>query len=189
MSCWASLKKVDVNQSDQEIDLGSPLSGTALRVVDNKGEEITEGEGSLLLGGPRIGPNLADVVTGDWVELLNGRIYYRGRLDNGMTVKRLGKRINLHSVELIALASGLVRQCSAFIHQNLIILAAAFFTSGSVSTLKEYFTLNAVNYERPDEVVQLDVLPVTRHGKVDRAQLLDFILNQRFAIIIFFSII
>jgi len=172
---------VDLNQSDQDIDLGRPLSGTLLRVVDNKGEEIAEGEGSLLIGGPRIGPNRSDVETGDRVELVNGRIYYRGRLDNGVTVKRLGKRLNIHSVELIALESGLVRQCSAFIHQNLLILAAAFFTSGSVSTLKEYFALNAVNYERPDEVIHVDVLPVTRHGKVDRSQLLDFILNQRFA--------
>ena len=174
VSCWAALNKVDLT-STEPIDLGRPLSSTRLMVVDDKGLEMArQGEGSLLIAGQRIEPD-PPVETGDRVEVINGRLFYRGRTDG--TVKRQGKRLNLHSVELTALASGLVRQCCALIHRHLLLLAAVL--SGPASHLEAYYADNSASHEIPDEIVQLDAIPVTGHGKIDRQALLDTI-GKRF---------
>lgn len=177
MSCWATLKRVDPT-SEEPVDLGRPLSGTRLIVLDDDGKEVIhQGEGSLLIAGQRVNSE-SPIKTGDRVELINGRLFYRGRTDG--TIKRQGKRLNLHSVELTALASGLVRQCCALIRRNLLLLAAVLLESGSSSSaqLATYFAENGAAHEIPDEIVQLDAIPVTPHGKVDKAALLDTIGNS-----------
>lgn len=172
VSCWATLKRVDFSQLDTPVDLGRPLSETVLRVVDEQGIEITRGEGALLLAGQRLPAGQPDCVTGDQVELINGLVYYRGRMDG--TVKRMGKRVNLHAVELIALASGLVRQCCALIYEHLLVLASVLVPDNSArQALIDYYLDHAAPHERPDEIVELDVIPVTSHGKTDKKKLLE----------------
>jgi len=48
VSCWATIAYVDLQADDlnkQEINLGRPLRNTILRVVNDSGDEIAEGEG------------------------------------------------------------------------------------------------------------------------------------------------
>ena len=48
VSCWATIASVDLQAEDlneQEINLGRPLRNTLLRVVNDLGDEIAEGEG------------------------------------------------------------------------------------------------------------------------------------------------
>ncbi len=48
VSCWATIAFVDLQEDEstgQEIDLGRPLRNTILRVVNDLGDEVTEGEG------------------------------------------------------------------------------------------------------------------------------------------------
>ncbi|XP_057380679.1 beta-alanine-activating enzyme-like isoform X2 [Daphnia carinata] len=184
-SCWATLSKIEPN--DLPADLGHPLSETDLRIINENEEEITAengGEGFLMLGGRRV--CLIDEetphsimkpmfrATGDRVEFLNGKLYYRGRTDE--TVKRMGKRLNLHSVELLALASGFVQQCCAFLDSNqlLILVCTGIF---AVDHLSHYFQENALAIEQPDEIRILDTFPVSKHGKIDRKKLLQLVQN------------
>ncbi|KAI9552408.1 hypothetical protein GHT06_022774 [Daphnia sinensis] len=187
VSCWAMLSKIE--SADLPADLGHPLSDTDLRVVNENGEEITAekgGEGFLMLGGRRvclIDEETPDSITkpvlratGDRVEFLDGKLYYRGRTDE--TVKRMGKRLNLHSVELLALSSGFVQQCCAFLDSNqlLILVCTGIF---AIDQLSHYFQENASTIEQPDEIRILDTFPVSKHGKIDRKKLLQLVQNLR----------
>ena len=178
VSCWATLSRIE----SEPVDLGRPLSETSIRVVNDKEEEIHHGLGYLLLGGSRIcllddetPESLQKPVfrsTGDRVELVDGKLFYRGRTDE--TVKRMGKRLNLHSVELLALSSGLVHQCCALVDSNqLLILVCTRLDD--VEKLKQHFQLSAPVIEHPDEIRIVDSLPVSKHGKVDRQKLLEFV--------------
>lgn len=187
VSCWATLSKIESN--DLPADLGYPLSETDLRIVNENEEDITTengGEGFLMLGGRRvclIDEETPDSITkpmfratGDRVQFLNGKLYYRGRTDE--TVKRMGKRLNLHSIELLALSSGFVQQCCAFLDSNqlLILVCTGIFT---VEQLSQYFQENAATIEQPDEIRVLDTFPVSKHGKIDRKKLLQLVKNLR----------
>lgn len=180
VSCWGTLSKVDLEGSS--VELGIPLNETELLVVDEEGEEIHHGEGHLMLGGRRVclvddeTPDLLQKPvfrsTGDLVELVNGILYYRGRTDE--TVKRMGKRLNLHSVESIALTSGLVQQCCALLDPNqlLVLVCSGLENTGE---LCKYFQTNASAVEQPDEIRVLESLPVSKHSKIDRKKCLEII--------------
>lgn len=183
VSCWASLYKIDFHE---KVELGCPLSGTEFRVINEQREEINQGEGFLILGGRRsclvneeTPQSLEKPVfreTGDRVELVNGKIYYRGRAD--ATVKRMGKRLNLHSVELIAQLSGLVHQCCALLDSNqLLILVCSGCTN--VEELRRYFQMNASTVEQPDDIHVLDSIPVSKHAKIDRQKCLEIIQTSK----------
>lgn len=185
VSCWATLSKMESNEDPA--DLGHPLSETDLRIVNEKDEEITAetgGEGFLMLGGRRvclIDEETPDSImkpvlrpTGDRVQFLNGKLYYRGRTDE--TVKRMGKRLNLHSIELLALSSGLVQQCCAFIDSNQLLILVCTGIS-SVDRLSRYIQENAAAVEQPDDIRILDTLPISKHGKIDRKKLPQIVQN------------
>jgi acyl-CoA synthetase len=183
VSCWATLSKIESNEI--QVDLGHALGETDLRVINEDEEEIHRdqgGEGYLWLGGRRIcllNDETPDSIkkpvfrpTGDRVEFLNGKLYYRGRKDE--TVKRMGKRLNLHSVEILALSSGLVQQCCALLDSNRLLVLVCNGIS-VVDHLLQFFQENAAAVEQPDVIRILDSLPMSKHGKIDRKKLLKLI--------------
>ena len=183
VSCWATLSKIESNEI--QVDLGQALGKTDLLVLNEEEEEIHQhqgGEGYLWLGGRRIcllddetPHSIKKPVfrpTGDRVEFLNGKLYYRGRKDE--TVKRMGKRLNLHSIEILALSSGLVHQCCALLDSNQLLILVCSGIS-VVDHLLQFFQDNAAPVEQPDVIRILDSLPVSKHGKIDRKKLLHII--------------
>jgi len=183
VSCWATLSKIE--SSEIQVDLGHALGETDLRVLNEDEKEIHRdqgGEGFLWLGGRRVcllDDETPDSIkkpvfrpTGDRVEFLNGKLYYRGRKDE--TVKRMGKRLNLHSVEILALSSGLIQQCCALLDSNRLLVLVCSGIS-VVDHLLQFFQDNAVPVEQPDVIRILDSLPMSKHGKIDRKKLLQII--------------
>ena len=185
VSCWSSLSKIKLDAD--LVDLGRPLSDTDWKVTDENGQEISQGEGILKIGGRRI--CLVDDETpssiqkpfyrstGDRVEILNGVLFYRGRTD--FTVKRMGKRLNLHSVESIAFQSGLLRQCCAFLDANKLLILVCTGINCPVDQLAQHFQLNASSIQRPDDIFVVESLPVSKHGKVDRQRIPEFVQSRR----------
>lgn len=178
VSCWATVSLYD--ERSEKVDLGRPLEGTQLRVMNDEGEEIKEGNGLLWIGGSRVcllnDEKPEDIRlpafrnTGDMVKYENGKLYYLGRTDD-MT-KRLGQRLNLHSVENTALESGMTSQCCVFLDRNQrLILACKDLLSAD--TLKNYLKRNSPALEQPNEVIQIEHFPLSKHGKIDRKKLLE----------------
>ena len=92
----------------------------------------------------------------------------------------MGQRLSLDYVEQIATSSGLVFSCCAFISTKMLILACVFQSSLdglSSKRLSQHFKDVARSCELPDRIVTLDCLPVSKHGKADRKQLLQMVIS------------
>ncbi|XP_078073542.1 beta-alanine-activating enzyme [Mustelus asterias] len=171
------------------VPLGFPLLGTILDVVDNSGQIIHEGEGQVFIGGKERVCFLDDEktvcpgtmrATGDWVIIKDGHMYYKGRQDN--QIKRHGKRLNLESVQQVAEGLKQVEACvvAKYDHDKLVL----FVVPRGIAELREGITTNfrrdillelgkyLPSHAIPDDVVQIDSLPFTTHGKIDRTTLI-----------------
>lgn len=103
--------------------------------------------------------------------------FFLGRIDN--IVKRMGQRLSLDYVEQIAVGSGLVFNCCAFMSAKMLMLACVFqpgLDSLSSERLNNHFKNVAKSCEVPDRIIAFDCLPVSKHGKVDRKQLLQMVI-------------
>ncbi|XP_062899156.1 beta-alanine-activating enzyme isoform X1 [Mobula hypostoma] len=195
VSCWATYYKIpeeiphSTRQYEDHVPLGFPLLGTILDVVDDSGKVIQEGEGQVFIGGEERVCFLNDEITvlsgimratGDWVVVKDGQMYYLGRKDN--QIKRHGKRINLESIQQVAESLKQVEACVLTIcDQDQMILFVV------PSGLPEQQNKNSTNFCRdilsdlgkllpshaiPDDVVQINSMPFTSHGKIDRTILI-----------------
>ncbi|XP_072920714.1 beta-alanine-activating enzyme isoform X1 [Hemitrygon akajei] len=195
VSCWATYYKIpeeiphSTRQYEDHVPLGFPLLGTILDVVDDSGKVIQEGEGQVFIGGEERVCFLNDEITllsgikratGDWVVVKDGQMYYLGRKDN--QIKRHGKRVNLESIQQVAESLKQVEACVLTIcDQDQMILFVV------PSGLPEQQNKNSTNFCRdilsdlgkllpshaiPDDVVQINSMPFTSHGKIDRTILI-----------------
>ncbi|GCB60124.1 beta-alanine-activating enzyme [Scyliorhinus torazame] len=196
VSSWATYYNIpeetlcSATQLHEElVPLGFPLWGTILNVVDNSGQIIQEGEGQVFIGGKERVCSLDDEVTvcpgtmrntGDWVIIKDGHMYYKGRQDN--QIKRHGKRLNLESVQQVAEGLNQVEACVVTKYdQDKLVL---FVVPRSIAEFREGITTNfrrdiLLELEKhlpphaiPDDVVKIDSLPFTTHGKIDQTTLI-----------------
>ncbi|XP_044274089.1 beta-alanine-activating enzyme isoform X1 [Varanus komodoensis] len=185
VSCWATCYNVpeEFFSTDHRFDLlvplGTPLSGTIVGVKAANGSAILEGEGQVFLGGEERVCFLDDEVTlpmgtvretGDFVIVKDCEMFFLGRKDN--QIKRHGKRLNLEYVQQIAEGCCQVETCAVIWYQEekLIIFVVPkdiFKKRDLLKKLKECLPSYAV----PDELLLIDSLPVTSHGKIDVSEL------------------
>lgn len=110
---------------------------------------------------------LAAFVTGDRVSQSNGQFYFDGRNDD--QIKVLGHRVEIGEVE-----AALKSHCSfdvAVVHTGGKLIA---FASGKVedhSKLIRDLTGSLPHYMLPDQIIDSHPIPLTAHGKIDRAAL------------------
>lgn len=118
--------------------------------------------------------------TGDWAYVKNGSMWFCGRRDR--QIKRMGKRINLHSIERRIMEQLLESPCSLVLeeadkrnHSTLhlfVVEKSSWYDNEKLASLK-YNLRNLLPVEaRPDYVHVVSHLPMTAHGKIDRGALL-----------------
>ncbi|XP_048392515.2 beta-alanine-activating enzyme isoform X1 [Stegostoma tigrinum] len=202
VSSWATYYKIPEESlcsatplHEECVPLGFPLLGTVLDVVDNSGQVIHEGKGQVFIGGKErvclldnekaVCPGTMRA-TGDWVIVKDGHMYYIGREDN--QIKRHGKRVNLERIQQVAesLKQVEVSVVAKYDQVKLIL----FVVPKGIPKLRKGETTNFCrdilldlekslsSHEIPDHVVEIDSVPLTTHGKVDRTTLIQIYEEQ-----------
>uniref|UniRef100_A0A8D0LCY2 Aminoadipate-semialdehyde dehydrogenase n=1 Tax=Sphenodon punctatus TaxID=8508 RepID=A0A8D0LCY2_SPHPU len=146
---------------------------------DANGSVILEGEGQVFIGGNDRICFLDDEVTvplgtmretGDFARVKDAEIFFLGRKDN--QIKRHGKRLNIEYVQQIAEGLHHIETCAVtwYRQEKLILFIIPKVNLSGRDTLKalqEQLPGHAV----PDEIVQVEALPFTLHGKIDVSEL------------------
>ncbi|KAM9329496.1 beta-alanine-activating enzyme [Gastrophryne carolinensis] len=185
VSSWATYYEIPESllnsQSigDPPIPLGKPLHGSVVEVRNEENNRIEEGEGEVLLGGSQRVCFVNDELvlplgtmrrTGDWVRIQDGDIYYVGRKDNQF--KRNGKRLNTEYIQQIVEGLESVEACAAirFVGEQLVLFVVSK-ESVDQKALWRAVQTNLLSYAVPDDLLLIDSLPLTKHGKLDLSRL------------------
>jgi amino acid adenylation domain-containing protein len=186
---------VPADTSDRVPGIGRPIAGVTLRVVDDEGEPVPAGTvGELLicgagvargyLGRPELtaqrfgvdplNPTGRAYRTGDRVRITaDGEVEFSGRLDDQIQIR--GLRVEVGEVAtLIAARPGVAdsvvlplgeaqdRYLAAFV------VPAAGYDADAVTA---YLSARLPEYMLPRRILEVDRLPVTAAGKIDRRDL------------------
>ncbi|XP_074848914.1 beta-alanine-activating enzyme isoform X3 [Carettochelys insculpta] len=184
VSSWATCYKIpeELLRSDLRFDspvpLGSPLLGTAIEVRDATGSAVLEGEGQVFIGGKERICFLDNEVTvplntmretGDFVRVKDAEMFFLGRKDN--QIKRHGKRLNIECVQQAAEGLCNVESCAVTWYQQekliLFVVPKDSLVGDTLKELQKHLPTHAI----PDELVLIESLPFTSHGKIDVSEL------------------
>lgn len=192
----AVLIEEEMLKSEKELPIGVPKEGTQVRILDEEGREVKEGEkGEIFIVGDTVSSGyFKDPVrsgkvfsnydgkrqykTGDQGFMSNGMAHYCGRID--LQIKLHGYRIELGDIEanLIGLngvegacvvprrINGKIRSLVAFVVSPKI---EPTFTEAQ--KLRKALKEKIPEYMVPKKVVFLDKMPMTRNDKIDRKAL------------------
>lgn len=177
--------------SDQPLPVGTPKPGTWIEICDREGHILPEGEkgeihilGNTVSAGYYKNPEITahafyEVIrdgecvrgyrTGDEGYLVNGMLYYCGRID--LQIKLHGYRIELEDIENNILRLPKIEQ--AVVVPNIRRGAVKSLTAYIVSTetegdIKVALAKLLPHYMIPKKFVFMDQLPMTTNGKTDR---------------------
>uniref|UniRef100_A0A8C2YLH2 Beta-alanine-activating enzyme n=2 Tax=Chinchilla lanigera TaxID=34839 RepID=A0A8C2YLH2_CHILA len=185
VSSWATFYKIPEEildstlKCESPVQLGLPLLGTVVEVRDADGVTIQEGSGQVFLGGRDRVCFLDDEVTvplgtmratGDFVMVKGGEMLFLGRKDG--QIKRHGKRLNVELVQQVAEELQQVESCAVtWYNQEKLILFIVSRDDIVKDRIFKELQERLPNHAIPDELVLIDTLPFTSHGKVDVSEL------------------
>lgn len=179
----------DFDENDP-LPIGQPLPNTEILLLDGNNRVPPVGEqGEICVRGTRLTPGYyADSEqtakafvqnplnslypeliyrTGDIGKLdARGRLIFCGRRD--YQIKHMGHRIELGEIEAAANANDAVESCCCVFDgekQRIVLLYVGDISSGA---LTEYMKGKLPRYMLPNTVRQLDIMPHTPNGKIDR---------------------
>ncbi|KAL1790400.1 acyl-CoA synthetase family member 4 isoform X1 [Sigmodon hispidus] len=196
VSSWATFYRIPEDilncpvKQESPVQLGSPVIGTVVEVRDPNGSPVHEGTGQVFLGGEKRVCFLDDEVTvplgtmratGDFVTVKDGEIFFLGRKDS--QIKRHGKRLNIELVQQVAEELHQVESCAVtwYNQEKLILFIVSNIDLEKDCIFKE-LQKHLPTHALPDDVVLIDTLPFTSHGKIDVSELnkiyLDYINSQ-----------
>ncbi|MCK4258362.1 MAG: amino acid adenylation domain-containing protein [Halanaerobiales bacterium] len=197
---WSAIK--DVTKADK-VTIGTPIANTQIYILDRSGHIQPVGvAGELCIGGDGVTrgylntPDLTEEKfianpyqdgkriyrTGDLVRWLsNGEIEFLGRIDNQVKIR--GYRIELGEIESRLLAHDEIMEIvvTAVETKKSVKSLAAYFVSKTeltVTKLRAYLSDELPAYMIPAYFVQLDEMPLTPNGKIDRKQLPELEVNR-----------
>ncbi len=185
----------EISNEKDPIYIGKPIANTDVYILDTHGNMVTEGViGELYLGGLGVAKgylNQTEITankfishpykpaekiyrTGDFAKWLhNGTIDYVGRQDD--QVKIMGYRIELAEIEKAILAQKTIKQVVVSVDtiKKQKALVAYIISDEKVndSTLRETLRENLPAYMVPSYFVQIDTIPLTTNGKIDKRAL------------------
>ncbi|SHL04117.1 non-ribosomal peptide synthetase [Flavobacterium chilense] len=191
---WSSCKKIEVPADASNI--GIPINNTQFYILDKFNKLLPKGiPGNIYIGGAGLaksyykneeltkskfianpfieGHDIYDVGDlGYW--LPDGSIKFLGRKDNQVKIR--GFRIELGEIETILLQNNTdIKQAIVDVRQtgNEKILVAYFISENEINKKSLQKSLSKIlpDYMLPGYYVQLDVIPLTDNGKVDRKRL------------------
>ncbi|WP_232668741.1 non-ribosomal peptide synthetase/MFS transporter [Pseudonocardia sp. TRM90224] len=186
---WSTIHRVEA--ADEEISVGRPIANTTAYVLDETMRPVPIGVvGELYLGGAGLArgyrgrPDLTDAAfrpdpfgpgrlyrTGDHARSLpDGSLVLLGRRDG--QVKLRGYRIEVGEVEMVLAEHSAVRAAAVAVRPDSVgeaqLIGYVVGRAEGVGTwLREQLPAHMV----PTRIVELDALPVTPNGKLDRAAL------------------
>ncbi|XP_032707132.1 beta-alanine-activating enzyme isoform X3 [Lontra canadensis] len=191
VSSWATFYRIPEKflnstlKCELPVPLGFPLFGTVVEVRDTNGFTIQEGHGQVFLGGRNRVCFLDDEMTvplgtmratGDLVMVKDGEMFFLGRKDS--QIKRHGKRLTIELVQQVAEGLQQVESCAVtWYNQEKLIL----FVVSKNELVKEYIfkelQKHLPSHAIPDELLLIESLPFTSHGKIDVLELNKIYLN------------
>ncbi len=180
---------------DGTYPVGKAVKGTSIKILDENGEESTDGEigeicifgGGVSQGyiGDRVEENKAFVTldngermyrSGDLGYLLpDGNLAFVRRKDTQVMI--LGKRVEADEVQSVILGYPDIHQAAVVPYtdsNNLSYLVAYIVPENDcfdLTALKEYMTMYLTEFMIPEFFVTLDKLPLTVNGKLDKDSL------------------
>nr|AHF25277.1 phenylalanine racemase [uncultured bacterium Contig178] len=189
----ASYLAVDPDRNYDMIPIGRPICNSHTFVLDSHGNLLPKGMvGELCLAGPQIAegywqrpeltaekftdcpflPGQKMYHTGDlarWNQ--EGLLEYRGRMD--FQVKLRGFRIELGEIEARAGQYEGIRNAAAEVRRDSIVLYYTAEETVDTENLKAFLAETLADYMVPGIYMQLDAMPMTPNGKVNRRSLPD----------------
>ena len=186
------------NSAMATVPIGYPVDNTQIHILDQFGAPVPVGiPGELFIGGVQVArgylnredltrerfidhpfsnvPNRKLYKTGDVARYLEGgAIEYIGR--NDFQVKLNGLRIELNEIENVLLAHNSVKEAVVIVREDRADdkRIVAYYTGESnldTDTLKEHLAQQLPVYMVPHHFVQMQALPLTESGKVNRKAL------------------
>lgn len=182
------------------IPLGKAFDHCDVRLIDQDGREVTDPnvEGEIVVRGPSLSLGYVGMPeqtarafvqnplngtiptlvyrTGD-LGLYNedGELFFRGRRDN--QIKYMGHRVELEEIDLVVERIEGVQRCRCFFDEKRKRLYAFYEGTTSVDDIRSVVVGTMPPHMRPSNIIQVDSMPLNKHGKVDRREL--FVSNQR----------
>jgi amino acid adenylation domain-containing protein len=192
---WSTIDRV---MPGHAVTIGKPVANTQVYVVDSLGQRVPVGVvGELLIGGSGVGDGyhrrpeltaerfIADPFgrtgvrayrTGDLVRWMpDGRLEHRGRSD--FQVKVRGYRVELGEIEAVLAQQAGVREAAVVVRPDrggdpvLIAYVARDGTRATQDSLRDALRARLPGYMIPAAIVELDRLPLSPSGKVDKLAL------------------
>ena len=195
---WSTCSRV--RSADKPILIGRPIANTTTYILDDNLRPVPIGvAGNLYIGGdgvtrgyherPELNrerfvpdpfgtlPDQRMYLTGDAARYRNdGTIEYLGRLDNQVKVR--GNRIELGEIEAAIAALQGIRQAAVVVVDDVAgeQRIAAYYECDNDEVVEKHVIMDELrstlpNYMLPQYLVELDAVPLTPNGKLDRKRL------------------
>lgn len=189
----------NVAESDYSV-IGRPIKNMLAFVLNKKGELLPKGlVGELFITGLGVAkgylhspeltvkkfhrnPKLSDYsiyATGDLVRWnKESELEFLGRKDT--QIKHMGYRINLKEIDSIAEQLSNVKQSvSLYYHHSIIsFINYVAFSDNDTRHVDKYLSTHLPVYSLPNQIIQVDAIPLTGNGKIDKEALLSLIPQQ-----------
>ena len=187
--CWTRL-----DEENQDDTIGRPLPGVELRVLDDEGVAVVDGEvGELWVRGPQVmkgyfrNSELTKQVLSDdgWFNTQDlakitpdGRVFIVGRKKD--VIIRSGFKVNPLEVETVlnrhpSIAHSAVIGRPVQGNEEVVAFVELSGSAKELPTdLTDYLRKSLSPYKHPSEITVLDALPLAANGKVLKAQLLQY---------------
>jgi len=203
---WSTCYRIQ--DADSPILIGRPIANTQLYILDVTMQPVPVGVyGELYIGGTGVArgylnrPDLTEKQflpdpfcdnpsarmyrTGDLVRYhSDGNIEYVGRLDNQVKVR--GFRIELGEIESILAQFETVKECAVVAKEikagDARLIAFVVYKKGGKpddSQVREHLRKKLPDYMIPNHFVEVDTMPMTPSGKVDRKYLLNLSIAEK----------
>ncbi len=193
---YSHIKKIEFNENDVQkgvVSIGHPVVNCVSKILYSENED----KGELLLGGRQLMnqyvnssqrtkevlkeiDQISYYCTGD-VAFTNeeGEFFIVGRMDD--TIKHRGYRINLSDIDSYILKISYIQDCATiavpdeYMENKLIsfYIKEKKVENKSVGQIKKEMSQYLLDYQIPEELISVEVLPVNSSGKICKKTLLN----------------
>jgi len=199
MSCYYEVKRI--YEEGEPIPIGHPFPNTDIILLDDEGRIPEAGKpGEICIRGAGLSLGYfgdAEKTAGAFVQNphsafpdtiyktgdlgrrgADGELYYISRRDH--QIKHMGHRIELAEIEMAASAcDGVGLACAVFEAVDSRIILYYMGEDAKKPAVRAYLKANLPRYMLPYAVIQLDDLPRTPGGKIDRVGLLEMYMSSQ----------
>lgn len=178
-------------ERSRPVPIGFPVWNTQLVLLDDNGHPVPPGVvGNLYLGGVQLArgylgrPDLTAerfipnpfrpgerlYMTGDLARRrADGAVLFLGRSDHQVKIR--GLRIELGEIEAGIAASGLTRSAIVLAHEGKLVAYIVPASGYTPEALRHFLAARLPDYMLPAALIELEAMPVTTNGKLDRKAL------------------